>query len=1178
MKKMSRKAGIITSSIATIAICSSLVVGSTYALFTSEDSVNIAVTSAKLDVTAEIANVTTTSTLTDKEGNASVNAQLSAVKEGKTLNVSNMVPGDVVNFEVNITRNTTVDIQYRLSFGCTEEDNKLFSQLLLGVADKKEQNQADYTYYISNDSGWEKKDTTNGAPVTETKLVSLELPAYVGNDYKNLECEITFAVEAVQGNAVQTGEASAVVAHRVTDETGLNAAIEDIKNTGNGAIVLDGDNTSWVEKTVNLDFSQSEVDVTELVINGYKVGTLNINAPKANVNYYNEYTNAINVIAVSNTSIHVYGEVADTLTVQQGHAVVEKGADVAKAVVTPVAGAEASITANEKLNNLKVEGEGTASVNIADAVVISEMVVTNTNPESNIKNEGIVEKVQSTEGAVVVKSEVKDEATFISAVKVGGVVELSGDVTITQLLDVTNDVTINLNGYTLTIDVESGRPFNVTAEDVTLSFTNGNIVIPGEENAKAYGIININASRCELLLSGVNIDGCTDEGALIKANNYADGVTDCNITLDNVTARTNYLVVNILMSKGNFTVNGGTYTLLDKNIGYIDNYTDPNVRKKHLSSYYAGFNVGMSTGTVGDVYGVFNEVNVIADSRSTCSANESVVEFNNCTIGDPQNNDYSGYLATAVSVCANGRVIVNGGTYSGKQALYVWSSGGTITVNENTVLNGDIQLDLTKEDAAKGRVCSIVLNKGVTWNGTTVKCGGTAQEVCEFTAHVSTAEELIKMIAANSNLTNYTVVLDNDITVQTMVKFTKDVQIDLNNKKLTIVTEQQNICAMGGDAVISNGNLDLQLTIADPTQKSALWLYSSDVALSNVNLTTNGMVKLNNTSVATKLDVNGGSLNATLLYVQKNGTANINGCDINLTGQLYVGISSTVSIDNSDININSNFTNAISVHGDLQIANTQMDITINNVNNASIAIGDETKVCNVIFDNINYKTNGCGVAVFNTSKVEINDSTIVSTNNSAVSSNASAQQKTQLEITGSKLIGFACGLLFNVGESLTVTNTQVYGINQAVFVRVGNAVFTGCTLQNNLQYNTAEDAELGTTQKCTDNAGADTFNAYFTGDWGTGSQNIPLNTVVVGSKNGGYENYATCKFVDTTIVDGFVGNKDEALRHYLVYSINDTSKEGTTANVTYDAATAQKSGINETTVLAEREATITQAD
>ena len=53
------KKKILLSSILTIALCLSLIAGSTFALFTSESKVNIAVTSGKVEMLANVTNLET---------------------------------------------------------------------------------------------------------------------------------------------------------------------------------------------------------------------------------------------------------------------------------------------------------------------------------------------------------------------------------------------------------------------------------------------------------------------------------------------------------------------------------------------------------------------------------------------------------------------------------------------------------------------------------------------------------------------------------------------------------------------------------------------------------------------------------------------------------------------------------------------------------------------------------------------------------------------------------------------------------------------------------------------------------------------------------------------------------------------------------------------------------------
>ena len=64
---MKNKKKILLSSVMVIALCLSLIAGSTFALFTSESKVNIAVTSGKVDVKASITDLSVYSAKSDDE-------------------------------------------------------------------------------------------------------------------------------------------------------------------------------------------------------------------------------------------------------------------------------------------------------------------------------------------------------------------------------------------------------------------------------------------------------------------------------------------------------------------------------------------------------------------------------------------------------------------------------------------------------------------------------------------------------------------------------------------------------------------------------------------------------------------------------------------------------------------------------------------------------------------------------------------------------------------------------------------------------------------------------------------------------------------------------------------------------------------------------------------------------
>ena len=101
------KKRIILSAVLTMVLCFCLIGGATFALFTSESSVNIAVTSGKVDVEAEIKDLEVYSmdvlqTATDNDGNVLFEnggiAKYDATNN--ELSLVNVAPGDKVEFNI----------------------------------------------------------------------------------------------------------------------------------------------------------------------------------------------------------------------------------------------------------------------------------------------------------------------------------------------------------------------------------------------------------------------------------------------------------------------------------------------------------------------------------------------------------------------------------------------------------------------------------------------------------------------------------------------------------------------------------------------------------------------------------------------------------------------------------------------------------------------------------------------------------------------------------------------------------------------------------------------------------------------------------------------------------------------------------------------------------------------
>lgn len=168
------------TSFASIALLGSIVAGGTYALFTSETSANISITSAQVSYTSTIDedSITCTSREVVQSGHSFACGGTVTVS-GSTLTIDKMVPGDKTTFNINITNNSNVKTKYKVSAAVSGE-----------LADALDLTIPTFTW-TAREAG----------PNTTTETIVVSLPESVGNEYQNKAASIIFHVEAVQGNA-----------------------------------------------------------------------------------------------------------------------------------------------------------------------------------------------------------------------------------------------------------------------------------------------------------------------------------------------------------------------------------------------------------------------------------------------------------------------------------------------------------------------------------------------------------------------------------------------------------------------------------------------------------------------------------------------------------------------------------------------------------------------------------------------------------------------------------------------------------------------------------------------------------------------------------------------------------------------------------------------------------------
>jgi predicted ribosomally synthesized peptide with SipW-like signal peptide len=280
---MKKKA--LLSSILMIVLCLSLIAGSTFALFTSQSQVSIAVTAGEVDMVAGIAITKLESVAGDANGNIvdeygntysfvdrtaenTFTNGGTAVIVDSVLTMQKVTPGDKITFEISGTNTSNVAIQYRYTIECLKGDD-LMKGLEFTV------NGAEINKYMkSYTSVWTALEVgTSMANVP----VSIELPVTAGNEFELEGTEIRVLVEAVQGNAVVDTNTEPVITYYNTAATAdeVAALIADpyvavIDVTDSFAAAVEVGNLSG--KTINANGNNATFKFTgkldNVVING----------------------------------------------------------------------------------------------------------------------------------------------------------------------------------------------------------------------------------------------------------------------------------------------------------------------------------------------------------------------------------------------------------------------------------------------------------------------------------------------------------------------------------------------------------------------------------------------------------------------------------------------------------------------------------------------------------------------------------------------------------------------------------------------------------------------------------------------------------------------------------------------------------------------------------------------
>ncbi|MBQ6980765.1 MAG: hypothetical protein IJQ07_09055 [Clostridia bacterium] len=489
---MKSKKKTLLSAVLAIVLCMSLIAGSTFALFTSESKVNIAVTSGKVEVNAEIKGLTLYSATTENtdsvagtiaSGNHAGTYYYESVSpnftnggtavlsdENGTLTLDRVTPGDKVNFNVGIANESNVNIKYRVLVTVTS-GLKLFNALKVKI---------DGTSLtgVSRTGAW----TSLAANGNISDIpVEIYLPIEAGNEYQNLSTAMIISVEAVQSNAktvdgALTAEVAAVAEEKteVNTETNETAAATTISDNDNLVTVSIPATTKLTAAVVESADENDELSLAVKVKPQDTVSNITILSTQASASYdvsvllvvngeidetkhaiENDENNEITVsmfIGAGLTGVKLYHGVEeityDNYNSETGYITFKT---TSFSEYTVVYNADyAKETFDEQGNSTGIvvyEATETAGVYTTTDENDEEVYVTvNEDAQGNVTEMQGNACIVDFEGSVTIYETLR---AAIAAANSGDTVKLLKDDTITSNITVAKDITIDLNGNTI---------------------------------------------------------------------------------------------------------------------------------------------------------------------------------------------------------------------------------------------------------------------------------------------------------------------------------------------------------------------------------------------------------------------------------------------------------------------------------------------------------------------------------------------------------------------------------------------------------------------------------------------------------------------------------------------------------------------------------------------------------
>lgn len=541
------------SSILTIALCLSLIAGSTFALFTSESKVNVAVTAGNVEVVATVEDLNLSSTLA--AGNLN---ETSATEQDNTITLSKIVPGDVVTFNLRIKNNSDVSIKYRTIITKVADDG-LWNGLEVTI---------DGTIYdgTSKVSTWETAAPGSADIIVPVKVT---LPESAGNEYKLKTCTFAYTVEAVQGNADVT---DAPADDSTTTAYYTVATAEELKALAGTTLP----NGAVIDIVSDIDLAGTEIPAIAaayggtLTVNGNSnvISNASVKTPgKQNGmdNYGLFYVHTDGTLTINNLTID--GAIVEATSTNYGTAVLVGYADGGSTVNLNNVDVKNSSVTNTYDEAAIYVSYCTGNINMTDCDVINCTVA-----GENTTNKTSVGIGHLDGGTAVLKNCTEDNATYDWCHRNDGTLVVDGVYYVTNEAGVVSALTANAADIKVVLQKDVSVAITKLGSQTSGS---GEYKLGGEETENIT--IDLNGKKLTLTTSYMTAIGAKNADATItikngSMNGTGNSATTWNIN-DLIFANCNYVFENVVFDKEVALENAGkTATMKNVTINGTGDY------------------------------------------------------------------------------------------------------------------------------------------------------------------------------------------------------------------------------------------------------------------------------------------------------------------------------------------------------------------------------------------------------------------------------------------------------------------------------------------------------------------------------------------------------------------------------------------------------------------------------